>query len=175
MLARLNLIGGIALVAGLFGCASTPPSTPAPATPPQRVMTAPPGNPESVALPSPPIASSGAPVAVPQSGPLLTPPLPPTSREAPQEAPIVALRARPGIFTCELGRQVLIKEVANDSNSMIVNWQKRDITLRGGHTASGALRYEDARSGLAWIIIVGKAMLLDTRKGQQLANECKPA
>ncbi len=175
MLARLNLIGGIAVAAVLTGCATAPPSAPVPDSPPQRVMTAPPSSSESVALPASSGMSSGAPIAVPQSGPLLTPALPPTSREAPQDAPIVVLRAKPGVFTCELGRQVLIKEVANDSNSMIVNWQKRDITLRGGHTASGALRYEDARTGLAWIIIVGKAMLLDTRKGQQLANECKPA
>jgi hypothetical protein len=175
MITRLNLIGGIALMAALAGCASTPPSAPVPDSPPQRVMTAPPSSPESTALPAASGMSSGAPIAVPQSGPLLTPTLPPTSREAPPDAPIVVLRARSGVFTCELGRQVLVKEVASDSNSMIVNWQKRDVTLRGGHTASGALRYEDVRTGLAWIIIVGKAMLLDTRKGQQLANECKPA
>ena len=36
----------------------------------------------------------------------------------------------------------------------------------------GALRYEDDASGLVWIVIVGKSMLLDTRQGKQLANDC---
>jgi hypothetical protein len=38
---------------------------------------------------------------------------------------------------------------------------------------SGALRYEDPKSGLVWLVIPSKSMLLDTKKGRQLANECK--
>ncbi len=38
---------------------------------------------------------------------------------------------------------------------------------------SGALRYEDSQSGLVWLVIATKSMLLDTKHGRQLANECK--
>jgi hypothetical protein len=38
---------------------------------------------------------------------------------------------------------------------------------------SGALRYEDPQSGLVWLVIATKSMLLDTKHGRQLANECK--
>ena len=37
----------------------------------------------------------------------------------------------------------------------------------------GALRFEDKASGLTWITITGKSMLLDTRQGRQLANDCR--
>jgi hypothetical protein len=53
------------------------------------------------------------------------------------------------------------------------NWNKRDYTLRAVNARSGALRYEDAASGLVWLMILDKSMLLDTRQGKQLANECK--
>ena len=45
--------------------------------------------------------------------------------------------------------------------------------MSGISSASGALRYEDPDAGLTFLIIVGKAMLLDSHKGQQLANECR--
>jgi hypothetical protein len=35
------------------------------------------------------------------------------------------------------------------------------------------MRFEDKVSGLAWITIVDKSLLLDTRSGQQLANDCR--
>jgi hypothetical protein len=110
---------------------------------------------------------------------------PPDSPRDPLAVPLVADRpvneafaasslvVEPGFFKCDIGRSVSIKSVATDLSSIVVTWQKRDYVLPGGRTGSGALRFEDAKAGLAWIIIVGKAMLLDTRKGQQLANDCK--
>jgi hypothetical protein len=45
--------------------------------------------------------------------------------------------------------------------------------MKAVNTQSGALRYEDGASGLVWIVITDKSMLLDTRQGKQLANECR--
>ena len=78
-----------------------------------------------------------------------------------------------GIYRCELNRSVDVRQVAADMQSAVVRWNKKDYTLRAVSARSGALRYEDAASGLVWIMIVGKSMLLDTRHGKQLANECK--
>ena len=33
--------------------------------------------------------------------------------------------------------------------------------------------YAGEQSGLTWITVVGKSMLLDTKRGKQLANECR--
>ena len=78
-----------------------------------------------------------------------------------------------GLYRCELNRQVLIRTIAPDRSSMVINWLGKDLTLTAVDALSGALRYEDARAGLTWLVIVGKAMLLDSRMGQQLANECR--
>lgn len=78
-----------------------------------------------------------------------------------------------GMYQCELNRKVHIRSVAPDLRSAVLNWDRKEYTMRAVDTRTGALRYEDAASGLVWLVIVGKSMLLDTRRGQQLANECK--
>jgi hypothetical protein len=40
-------------------------------------------------------------------------------------------------------------------------------------TSTGADRFENRMHGLVWIGIPAKGMLLDSKKGLQLANECK--
>lgn len=79
----------------------------------------------------------------------------------------------PGVYRCELNRSVHVREVSPDLRSAVLHWDKRDYTLRAVNARTGALRYEDPASGLVWLVIVGKSMLLDTKHGKQLANECK--
>lgn len=80
---------------------------------------------------------------------------------------------RAGTYRCELNRQVQVREVSPDLQFAVLNWDRKDYTMRVVGTRSGALRYEDSASGLVWLVIASKSMLLDTRRGQQLANECK--
>ncbi|MGD9945599.1 MAG: hypothetical protein AB7L76_18875 [Burkholderiaceae bacterium] len=78
-----------------------------------------------------------------------------------------------GVYRCELNRSVHVRHVTPDLQSAVVHWNKKDYTLRAVNARTGALRYEDAASGLTWLVIVGKSMLLDTKNGKQLANECR--
>lgn len=78
-----------------------------------------------------------------------------------------------GVYRCELNRSVHVRQVAPDLQSAVLHWNKKDYTLRAVNARTGALRYEDPVSGLVWLVIVGKSMLLDTKQGRQLANECK--
>jgi hypothetical protein len=80
---------------------------------------------------------------------------------------------RTGIYRCELNQSVHVRKVSEDLKSVVIEWQKKDYTVRAVDTRSGALRYEDAGSGLVWIMITGKSMLLDARRGQRLADECR--
>jgi hypothetical protein len=107
-----------------------------------------------------PAAASG-----PQPGP---PPFAQPSGFNPHNLPM-----RAGLYRCELNRVVDIRQVTSDLSSAVVRWNKREYTLRAVNAESGALRYEDERSGLVWIVIAGKSMLLDARRGKQLANECR--
>lgn len=76
-------------------------------------------------------------------------------------------------FQCELGNQLTIYKTGADEKSIALRWKKRLHQLSRVETSTGADRFEDRRNGLVWIGIPAKGMLLDSKKGQQLANECK--
>jgi hypothetical protein len=79
----------------------------------------------------------------------------------------------PGTYRCELGRSVQVRTVATDQRSTVLRWGESDYTMRSVDARSGALRYEDPAAGLVWIVLKDRAMLLDTRAGQRLANGCR--
>lgn len=85
----------------------------------------------------------------------------------------VKLEFKPGTYRCELKREVHVTQVSDDGRSAILRFNKKDYPVKAVEARTGALRYEDSGSGLVWLVIVGKSMLLDTKKGEQLANECK--
>ncbi|MCL4183933.1 MAG: MliC family protein [Burkholderiaceae bacterium] len=78
-----------------------------------------------------------------------------------------------GVYRCELNRSVDVRQVSADMQSAVLHFDKKEYRMRAVDARSGALRYEDPQSGLVWLMIASKSMLLDTKKGRQLANECK--
>jgi hypothetical protein len=78
-----------------------------------------------------------------------------------------------GVYRCELNRSVDVEQVSPDMQSAVLRFDKKEYRMKAVHARSGALRYEDAKSGLVWLIIASKSMLLDTKHGKQLANECR--
>lgn len=78
-------------------------------------------------------------------------------------------------YTCELGNKLTIHANLADHDHIALRWQNRLIRLERVGTTTGANRFESRKRGLIWIGIPAKGILLDSRKGQQLANECKSA
>lgn len=78
-------------------------------------------------------------------------------------------------FQCELGNKLTIYDNASDDKHIALRWNKRVHRLTRVSTTTGANRFENRKNGLVWIGIPAKGMLLDSKKGQQLANECKNA
>lgn len=78
-------------------------------------------------------------------------------------------------YKCELGNNVTIFENAADDKHIALRWNKRLVRLTRVDTSTGANRFENRRQGLVWIGIPAKGILLDSKKGQQLANDCKNA
>lgn len=78
-----------------------------------------------------------------------------------------------GNYRCDLNRSVTVRQIAPDRRSMTISWMGKDHSLSAVDARSGALRFENPAAGLIWLVIVGKSMLLDSRKGQQLANDCR--
>ena len=78
-------------------------------------------------------------------------------------------------YNCALGDKVTIFSNAEDDKHIALRWNKRLMRLTRVETTTGAHRFENRRQGMVWIGIPAKGILLDSRKGQQLANECKSA
>ncbi|WP_420474287.1 hypothetical protein [Noviherbaspirillum sp. ST9] len=76
-------------------------------------------------------------------------------------------------FNCELGNKLTIYTNAADDQQIALHWDKRMHRMHRVSTTTGAHRFENAKNGLVWIGIPAKGMLLDSKKGKQLANECK--
>ncbi|GGI52977.1 hypothetical protein [Oxalicibacterium solurbis] len=76
-------------------------------------------------------------------------------------------------YACELGNKITTYHNDSDDKYMALRWKNTVHRLRRVGTSTGANRFENRRYGLVWISIPSKAMLLDSRKGQQLANECR--
>jgi len=75
-----------------------------------------------------------------------------------------------GNFYCELGNRV---DLAGAGSDVKLTWKGRSYQMATVSTTTGAVRLEDKASGLVWIQIPAKSMLLNSKLGQQLANECK--
>lgn len=113
-------------------------------------------------------AAAGAAAGAAVAAPAVTAPPPNDAEINPHSFRLVA-----GTYDCDLDRKVQVRQVAQDYRSAVLHWGKRDYAMQAVPARTGALRYEDAASGLVWIVIASKSMLLDTKQGLQLANDCK--
>jgi Membrane-bound lysozyme-inhibitor of c-type lysozyme len=124
-----------------------------------------------VAAPTAP-ASAPAPVASP--APLLVKAAAPTPVSRPVSASSASSYRMPeGIYRCDEGKRVTIKQTSTDGHSVTLNANGADTPMKFMPGTSGALRYENATTHLAWILTSDKGMLFDNKKGQRLANNCK--
>lgn len=78
-------------------------------------------------------------------------------------------------FSCEMNNKVAVYRNLMDDSYIILRWQNRLRRMEKVGTTTGARRYESAKSGLVWIGIPAKGILLDSKLNRQLANECKDA
>lgn len=76
-------------------------------------------------------------------------------------------------YKCELGASITTYSHPTDDQVIAMRWKNRLYKLTRVETSTGANRFENDKAGLVWIDIPSKALLLDSRRGQQLANECK--
>lgn len=82
-----------------------------------------------------------------------------------------------GEYRCERGERLHIRrELANAVNNRIqLGWNGSQYLLVRDPSDSGLPRFEDSASGLVWIDLPWKGLLLDGRTHKPLANECRAA
>lgn len=78
-----------------------------------------------------------------------------------------------GKIQCELGSSISITPDSNNPGFFDVSSGKDRFYMHPVESATGAVRMEDARSGAVWVQLGNKSMLMNQRKGERLADDCK--
>jgi hypothetical protein len=78
-------------------------------------------------------------------------------------------------YSCELNNKVTIYRNLMDDSYIALRWKNHLRRMDKVGTTTGAQRYENTKTGLVWIGIPSKGILLDAKQSRQLANECKDA
>lgn len=100
-------------------------------------------------------------------------------RNAVLEAVIVLLTLMPPVgvmaleLTCDAGKRMAVFGDQSTDNIIELHWGGDAYRMQRVPTSTGAHRFEHAGSGLIWISIPSKAMLLDRKLGMPVANECR--
>jgi len=129
------------------------------------------------AKPSAPAAKQGTPAAKakPRSArPAAAkpaPPAPPPLPDATEEQLAATERAYLGVYDCEFKQSIGITRNIKPGY-VDVSWQKETFTMKPVLSSTGALRLEDVTGRTLMIQIANKSMLMDTRIGRRLVDEC---
>lgn len=114
-------------------------------------------------------ACSSTPVPVTETKPVL-----PQLLQAPAATqPTWATQLKTGAFSCEMGNKVEIRMDGRVTDGVTLVWKGSSYMMSPVSTSTGAVRLENKGEGLVWIQIPSKSMLLNSKIGQQLANDCR--
>jgi hypothetical protein len=111
----------------------------------------------AVPLAAAPLAAVTAPVAVPQ---------------AQATTPEVG-EVHTGRMVCELGNSVTVSSDPQQPERFIVQMKKNTYLMTPVATTTGAVRLEDAQAGAMWMQLPHKSMLMNSKLGQRIADECQ--
>ncbi len=91
---------------------------------------------------------------------------------ATQEQREAAERTYFGTYLCEFKQSIQIDRHPKTEGYINVAWNKQIFTMKPVLSSTGALRLEDVTGRTLMIQIANKSMLLDTKLGQRLVDEC---
>ncbi len=77
-----------------------------------------------------------------------------------------------GTASCDAQQQITLQALAGQPGHFKLSHKKASYTMVPQETSSGAVRLEDPKSGLVWIQIPAKSMLMNTKLGQRVADAC---
>lgn len=124
------------------------------------------------AKPAPAKAAAAKPARAPVKKAQPAPPPEPVLADADEAQLAAAERAHLGNYACEFKESVHIDRHPKTAGYINVAWKKQLITMKPVLSSTGALRLEDVTGRTLMIQIANKSMLLDTKIGQRLLDEC---
>jgi hypothetical protein len=78
-----------------------------------------------------------------------------------------------GRMVCELGNSVTVTPDPQQPSRFVVQMKKYTYLMAPVETTTGAVRLEDAQAGAMWLQLPNKSMLMNSKLGQRMADECQ--
>ena len=78
-----------------------------------------------------------------------------------------------GRMVCELGNSVTVTPDPQQPTRFVVQMKKYTYLMTPVETTTGAVRLEDAQAGAMWLQLPHKSMLMNSKLGQRMADECQ--
>ena len=78
-----------------------------------------------------------------------------------------------GRMVCELGNSVTVTADPQQPTRFVVQMKKNTYLMTPVATTTGAVRLEDAQAGAMWLQLPHKSMLMNSKLGQRMADECQ--
>ena len=90
-----------------------------------------------------------------------------------EKAMAVAEQVHTGRIVCELGNVVQITPDPQNRGFFMLQMGKHRFHVSPVPTSTGAIRLEDAHAGAMWLQLSNKSMLMNSKLGQRMADECQ--
>ena len=86
---------------------------------------------------------------------------------------VVAEQVHTGRMVCELGNAVTVTPDTQAPGSFFLQLRQHRYHMTPVVSATGAIRLEDAQAGAMWLQLPHKSMLMNSKIGQRMADECQ--
>ena len=97
----------------------------------------------------------------------------PSPEAAPADQLAVAEKVHTGSMVCELGQNITVTRDPQKSAGFLVKLQQHTFHMMPVVSHTGAVRLEDAQAGAMWLQLANKSMLMNSKIGQRMADECQ--
>ena len=85
----------------------------------------------------------------------------------------IAEQVHTGRIVCEMGNVVHITPDTQNRGFFTLQMGKHRFHVSPVPTATGAIRLEDTQKGAMWLQLANKSMLMNSKLGQRMADECQ--
>ncbi|HSB98491.1 MAG TPA: hypothetical protein VLE45_01165 [Burkholderiaceae bacterium] len=103
------------------------------------------------------------------------------AKQQPKQQEVAALSAEQistadrvllGQSRCEFDQSVNVAAVPGRKGWFNVEYKGKSYLMAPEHTTTGAVRLEDKRAGMMWLQIANKSMLMNSKIGQRMVDNC---
>jgi hypothetical protein len=84
-----------------------------------------------------------------------------------------AERVLTGKVACEFAQSIDVEKVQGKKGYFSLAFKGKTYTMVPEATSTGAVRLEDKKAGMMWLQIANKSMLMNTKAGQRMVDNCQ--